>query len=66
MLLWEIRGQKDLQHRRGWVVAWSHGEAHGIARQENAEVVGEPVEWLPSQGGQVFWRTDFRETDAIH
>ncbi len=66
MLLWEIRGRNDHRHRRGWIVAWNHGEAHDIARRENAELVGEPVEWLPGHGGQVFWRADFCETDTIH
>ena len=66
MLLWEIRGRKDRSHRRGWIVAWSHSEAYDIARHENAELVGEPVEWLPGLGGNVFWCQDHERMATVH
>lgn len=58
MLIWEIRGLEGQAHRRGWIVAWDHGEAYDIARAEHAELIGEPVEWLPGHGGQVVWKAD--------
>lgn len=66
MMLWEIRGQSDQKHKKGWVVAWSHGEAYDIARHESAELVGEPIEWLPGHGSQVFWQTDCSKAETSH
>ena len=66
MLLWEIRGQNDQELLRGWIVAWSHSEALDIARREKAELVGEPIEWLPGHGSQVFWKTNVAQSEAVH
>jgi len=66
MLLWKIRGQKDQKSRCGWIVAWSHGDAHDIARHENAELVGEPIEWLPGHGSQVFWTIPSSSSNTVH
>lgn len=64
MLLWEIRGQKGQGRRCGWIVAWSHVEAHDIARYEKAELIGEPVEWFPGNGSQVFWQVAHSENGS--
>ena len=66
MFLWEIRSQGDQKHRRGWLVAWSQGEVGDIARHENADLVGEPVEWLPGIGSKVYWRTEQSNVATVH
>ena len=66
MLLWEIRGRKGLELRRGWVVAWSQAKASDIARRECAELIGEPIEWLPGHGTQVFWRAGSKQSETQH
>lgn len=65
MLLWKIRGQNDRDHLHGWIVAGSHGEAFDIARHESAELLGEPIEWLPVSGGRVFWATSRNGSNAV-
>ncbi|MEO1024689.1 MAG: hypothetical protein AAFX07_03940 [Pseudomonadota bacterium] len=47
-------------------MAWSHAEAQDIARREDAELIGAPVEWRPGKGPAVFWNLDHGQPAATH
>jgi len=66
MLLWEIRRRNSCSDQPGWIVAWDHAEASDIARREHADLIGDPIEWMPGLGAQVFWKTDLRKEETLH
>ena len=55
MLLWKIRALNGQVQRQGWIVASSHAEASDVARREKAQLISEPIEWLPGYGAKVIW-----------
>lgn len=57
MLIWKIRSRDREAEQLGWIVAFSYAEACDVARRENAELIADPIEWMPGKSSQVFWLT---------